>query len=295
MLTRLVVLSLFLTLAGGCARTYNIQSSAPFEFGVHSMEVPSFLKPRVVYTRINDFVLHELPKSKIDNSGTVGGIAAKKMIGICPDVFKCQVVFEGPPTNASMVREGGLVRGAAFETDLGYIWMRYLSPASMAQAYSDILLTQRNYKPVSAAPAGSYRTRYGAIGQTGEMTYWQTLVQGKNESGSQTVTIYYASEPLDSDKDRINPKLDSLIYILYGPRAEYVRKRTVCGLEGKEWMVEKDLSRTRYYEWFFVGGVPDVGEVRFTIALEGPLSMNEDWHEAIWNFILNSMRPLAAQ
>lgn len=79
-------------------------------------------------------------------------------------------------------------------------------------------------------------------------------------------------------------------YALYGDQAEYARKRTVCGLEGMEWMVEKDLPDTRYYDWIFVGKVPDVGKVRFEISLEGPRSMREDWHETIWDFILNSVR-----
>ncbi|WP_419787023.1 hypothetical protein [Pseudodesulfovibrio sp.] len=292
MLKRAIVFSLFLLLVGGCAKTYRIENFKPAALGVMKMNVPATLKTKVLYTRLDDCVLTELPKSKIDTAGTVGGIAAKKLFSVCGDASKCEVFAEdGLPTNTSMVREGELIKGAAFETDLGYIWLKYFHAVPLEKALSDILLVQMSYKTAAKASTASFMTRYGAIEPNDETTYWQTMLEGKNGSGSQTLTVYYASESSNSREERIDPRLGSFSYILYRHLAEYSRKRTVGGLPGTEWMVEKSQpTRTRYQQWFYAGEVPGGGKVRIDISLEAPLSMDEDRQEAIWNFILNSVR-----
>ncbi|GFM34896.1 hypothetical protein [Desulfovibrio subterraneus] len=303
MVVRFVVLSLFLALAGGCGRTYKVQDYNPVEFGVYSMDVPTSLTTRVMYTRINDAILRELPKSKIDSSSTARGIAAKKLFLTCNDASKCRLMVPdelpmdtmtarvGLPANMSIVAEGDLFWGAAFETDLGYIWLNYLKPVSTDTFISDIMLAQRNYKP---ATVGSYRTRYGALEQAGDITHWQTVVQGKDSSGSLELSVYYAKEPLNSDKHMIDLKTGTSTHEKFGHKAEYTRKRKVCGFEGTEWMAEGILPNIRYYEWFFEGDMPDVGRVHLDVSLKGSLSRDEGWHEAVWNFVLNSMRLQAA-
>jgi len=300
MFIRLVIICLFFMLISGCGKTYTVQNHKSIDFGVHSVDVPKSFSAWVLHTRINDAVLCELPKSKIDTSETVKGIAAKKLFELCAGASECSLVLpeglltnstmvmEGLPTGLIMVQEKDMFKGAVFETGLGYMWMHYVNPVPLETIFSDIALTQKIYKPVSAASAGSYRTRYGAIEQSDDVQYWQTLVRGWGES--MEFSVNYAAETMESDKEMINLAAENFSYRVFGGKAGYVRKRVVCGLEGLEWRVERSLQGVRHYEWFFRGEVPDVGKVNFEISLKAPRAMDEGWHEAVWNFILDSSR-----